>query len=267
VEPILIKPQLASSVVAMGSRFVGAKGGAGVWQRIISEMPAHDLYVEAFAGTAQVLLHKRPAKASLAIDSDAAACASLTSTLAKSGERGHAGITVIHGEAISWLAGQRFTGRTLLYCDPPYLRSVRTTQRDYYREEFDSPKQHRELLSLLLTIDPGKCAVMLSGYRSALYDALLEHWRRIDYRAGTRGGVRVESLWLNFPPATELHDFRFVGRDFRERERLKRKKARWLARLEKMPALERAAVIAAIDEHRCAHWSDDPQSDASSSCP
>lgn len=59
---------LPSPALARGSgRFPGSKGGAGVWQRIISEMPPHELYVEAFAGTGQVLLKKRPARASLAL--------------------------------------------------------------------------------------------------------------------------------------------------------------------------------------------------------
>src|SRR5438128_6058115 len=77
---------LGSSLASSGERsggdrrsgkFVGSKGGAGVWQRIISEMPPHDFYVEAFAGTGQVLLHKRPARASIAIDGDAPVCARL----------------------------------------------------------------------------------------------------------------------------------------------------------------------------------------------
>jgi len=38
--------------------------------------------------------------------------------------------------------------------------------------------------------------------------------------------------------------------NFRERERLKRKKARWTARLAKMPALERSVLLAAIEEYR-----------------
>ena len=47
--------------------YPGAKGGAGVWQRIISQMPPHELYVEAFAGSAQVLFRKRPAASSILI--------------------------------------------------------------------------------------------------------------------------------------------------------------------------------------------------------
>jgi len=40
--------------------------------------------------------------------------------------------------------------------------------------------QHGELLEVLRRLP---CAVMLSGYRSALYDDLLGDWRTIEYQA------------------------------------------------------------------------------------
>ena len=64
----------------------------------------------------------------------------------------------------------------------------------------------------------------------------------------TRGGPAVEYLWFNFPPPVALHDYRYLGANFRERERIKRQKARWTARLLRMPALQRQALLAAIAE-------------------
>ena len=61
---------------------------------------------------------------------------------------------------------------------------------------------------------------------------------------------RRDGLWCNFDPPAQLHDYRFLGTNFRQRERLKRKKARWLAKLQRMTPLEAAAVLAAIDEWR-----------------
>jgi site-specific DNA-adenine methylase len=236
--------------LARGSgRFVGSKGGAGVWQRIISEMPPHDLYVEAFAGTGQVLLHKRPAQASIAIDSDAAVCAGLKRSLNTINGDG-AGVTVVCGDAISWLEKHRgsFTAQTVLYCDPPYLFDVRACPgRRYYGHEFGEEWLHGELLAVLSRIDS---PVLISGYRSALYDRMLADWRRIDYQTATRGGGVTESLWCNFDAPAQLHDYRFLGTGFRERERIKRKKARWLTKLRRMTPVEAAAVLAAIDEWR-----------------
>ncbi len=234
------------------ARFVGSKGGAGVWQRIISEMPPHDLYVEAFAGTGQVLLHKRPARSSIAIDSDAAVCAGLKrSLLARNGEP--AGVTVVCGDAISWLEKHRgkFTAETVVYCDPPYLAStLRNPGRRYYGHGFGEEWLHAELLDVLSRLSTQDVRVLISGYRSDLYDRMLPHWRRIDYRTATRAGAVIESLWCNFDAPAQLHDYRFLGTGFRERERLKRKKRRWLAKLRRMTPVEAAAVLAAIDEWR-----------------
>ena len=58
----------------------------------------------------------------------------------------------------------------------------------------------------------------------------------------------TESLWMNYPPPQELHDYRFLGDDYRERERIKRKKARWITRLLSMSNIERNALTAAIAE-------------------
>jgi DNA adenine methylase len=234
----------ASSTTA--TRFAGAKGGAGVWQRIINQIPPHSRFVEAFAGTAQVLRHKLPASSTIAIDSDAAVCAELRRTLA-------AGVTVIRGDALAWLGLEKHRGefdrRTVVYCDPPYLFKVRRHRR-YYRHEFGEEWLHGELLAVLSRLTTQGVCCLISGYRSELYDRMLPAWRRVDYQTTTRGGPVVESLWCNFPEPAELHDYRWLGLNFRERERIKRKKSRWLARLRAMGLLEKAAVLAAIDEWR-----------------
>ena len=64
--------------------------------------------------------------------------------------------------------------------------------------------------------------------------------------AQTRGGPKEESLWMNFPEPTELHDYSFLGDDFRARERIKKKIKRWQEKLAKMDRLERLALMDAI---------------------
>jgi hypothetical protein len=56
-----------------------------------------------------------------------------------------------------------------------------------------------------------------------------------------------EWVWMNYPPPVELHDYRYLGATFRERERVKRKSKRWTARLKSMPVLERQALLFAIE--------------------
>lgn len=61
----------------------------------------------------------------------------------------------------------------LFYCDPPYLHETRTHKTSYQHEM--SNDQHRTLLETLLAC---RGRVVLSGYRSALYDKMLADWRR-----------------------------------------------------------------------------------------
>jgi hypothetical protein len=51
---------------------------------------------------------------------------------------------------------------------------------------------------------------------------------------------------MNYPEPMALHDYRYLGRNFRERERIKRKKIRWKNRLSRMPLLERRVLVATL---------------------
>jgi hypothetical protein len=225
-------------------QYPGAKAGAGVYQTIINELPPHRVYVEAFVGGGAILLRKKPAEASIVIDADAEVTRSW-STIAKSGAV--AGLTVMRGDARSLIAGfgERIRRDWLIYADPPYVRSTRRSRAPIYRHEF-TDRDHKLLLSLLLTV---KASIVVSGYRCRLYDTMLATWRRIDFRTMTRGGPAIESLWCNFTTA-ERHEYTYLGGDFRERERIKRKKARWVRRIAAMPELERNALLEALLEHR-----------------
>jgi hypothetical protein len=74
----------------------------------------------------------------------------------------------------------------------------------------------------------------------------LEGWRTHTFQAMTRRGPATEWLWTNYPEPTALHDYRFLGDNYRERERIKRKIGRWTARLWGMDLLERRALLAAL---------------------
>jgi hypothetical protein len=88
--------------------------------------------------------------------------------------------------------------------------------------------------------------VMISGYKSLLYIESLRDWYQHSFQVKTHHGTAIEWIWMNYPPPDELHDYRYLGDNFRERERIKRKTTRWLERLEKMPVLERQALLSAI---------------------
>lgn len=80
----------------------------------------------------------------------------------------------------------------LIYADPPYMHSTRTTTS--YRYEM-TDLDHGELLDVL-NDHPGP--VLLSGYAHPLYDERLKYWQRETRRAKAEGGaIREEVLWIN----------------------------------------------------------------------
>ena len=214
--------------------YPGSKAQAGTWQRIIGQMPPHTFYVEAFAGSAQIFRRKRPAAASVLIDADAGVSASLAA-------EDRQGCRVIQGDALAVLPTLTLTTESLVYCDPPYVLSTRGNRRYYHHEMTDD--QHAALLALLHRLP---CKVMISGYPSPLYSSQLQGWRCLSYATRTRGRTVIECLWMNFPEPTELHDWRFAGRNFRERQALSKMRRRWLAKLARLPARKRGYLLDAI---------------------
>lgn len=108
-----------------------------------------------------------------------------------------AGVTVENRAAVDVMA-QHDAPQTLHYVDPPYLPETRATARNgeckRYRHEM-SAGDHAALLDALCQL---KGMVILSGYPSAMYDAALQGWLRVERKAFADGArTRTEVLWLN----------------------------------------------------------------------
>lgn len=223
-------------MTTQGLRYPGGKMAAGCREQIIGAMPPHDLYVEPYLGGGAIFYAKRPAAFSVVADVDA----DLIRYHARQRQPNTAYLVADALRLLPSLALDR-GGRALVYCDPPYVMATRTGGAIYRHEVTD--EHHSSLLAMLQELP---CYVMLSGYRNALYDDALRDWYRRDFTTMTRGGPRVESLWCNFEPGAAYHDLRYVGRGFRERERIKRKRARWEAKFRAMSAGERAVILEAL---------------------
>lgn len=220
-------------------------GGKGnVFQIIINQFPPHDLYVDAFLGNSAVLRQKRPAARNIGCELDPKALA-----LWRGDEV--PGLELVQMCGISFLRALRssypFTGRELVYLDPPYMFEARESKDARYAFEF-TDDQHAELLKVVADYP---CMVAISGYHTARYADALRTWRSITFQSVKRNGkMGTEWLWMNYPEPMELHDYRFLGQGFRQRERMKRKRTRWLARLQQMDLLERHMLMSAIEDFR-----------------
>ncbi|MFZ5520427.1 MAG: DNA adenine methylase [Pseudomonadota bacterium] len=105
------------------------------------------------------------------------------------------GVVIEHRDAADVMRAHD-CDEALHYVDPPYVHDTRQlrTRAPAYRHEM-TDEQHAALASVLHSL---RGRVVLSGYRSPLYDDLFGSWRRVDVNAHADGArARVESLWLS----------------------------------------------------------------------
>lgn len=204
-----------------------------MFQNIIAMMPPHDTYVETHLGGGAIMKRKPPAADNIGIDIDPEALSQFDCSYP---------VHLVNGCAHHFLTHRDYSGSELIYCDPPYLRETRTSRRKY-RFEYTT-QDHTALLELLRTLP---CSIILSGYPSSLYDDLLGDWHTIELQAMTRGGPRTEKLWYNFD-IDRRHWSSYAGKNFTDRQRIKRKAQRWAMKYRALPNEERLAVLAAIME-------------------
>lgn len=213
------------------SSYFGSKAASGLYQNIIAMMPPHDTYIETHLGGGAVMQRKPGAMTNIGIDRDARALARFSCDYP---------VDLVNGCAHQFLSDYDYTGSELVYCDPPYLQQTRSSQRKY---RFDyTEADHIELLALLKALP---CRVILSGYPSALYDDVLSEWGRIELQAMCRGGVRTEKLWFNYT-LDRVHWASYAGKNFTDRQRIKRKAQRWAKNYAVLPQAEQVAILAAM---------------------
>jgi site-specific DNA-adenine methylase len=225
-------------MLAAEKGYLGAKNGSGVYQTIINLMPPHETYIEGFLGTGAIMRRKAPALENIAIESNRKVLDKFTA--------GQSDLSIDYYccNAIEFLQSYQAKNKTLIYLDPPYMPETRTSNAKYEHELTVS--DHVRLLQVIKQIAIDKnIMIILSGYRSELYNSSLDHWWSHDFQAMTRGGVRTETVWCNFEPG-EQHYHTYAGKDFTDRQRIKRKADRWAKKYEAMPKPERQAVLNAL---------------------
>lgn len=216
-------------------RYDGGKGTC--FRQIINLMPPHSRYVETHLGGGAVMRHKRPAEEQVGIDLDAAVVELWRCkwpTLCD----------VVHGDAITCLSRLPLDRKTLIYADPPYYPATRRRSR-VYRCDYDAA-DHERLLEFLLSLP---CKVIISGYMSPLYQRRLATWSLHRFTTRTRFETREECLWFNYSKPATLHDDRYLGAGFRQREVIRRRLTRLRRRIGALSAAEQVSLHDWLSTH------------------
>lgn len=221
----------------LGRSYFGGKGAEATVRTIINQIPPHRRFVELFLGGGAVVRHKRPADINEALELDLD-----TFTMWK--RAAPPWLHVQHADALLWLRtnGPSLGPDVFLFIDPPYLAETLRDPRHLQQYGHSlTTEQHAQLLAML---QPLRCMVMVCALPNLFYEHHLSTWRVLQYRNVTRTyhrhGHQVEQLWLNYPEPKRLHDYRYVGADFRRREHL----ARLRKSIARLSPLERRAVLA-----------------------
>lgn len=232
--------------------YFGGKQASGVYQTIINHIPKHVIYVEPFLGRGTIMRLKRPAPLwNIGIDKDLDLCNEWAA--AANDSRfiiyNTCGIEFLESMSDSTKIAGMSGSDVFVYLDPPYLLNTRLSPKKQYKHEL-TEADHIRLLQAAVNC---KYNVAISCYDNDLYSRMLPGWRKINFKSQTRRGQATETLYMNYPEPTELHDYSFLGRNFRERERIKQKVKRHVNRLNQLPVHERNAIINAISEKVSGH--------------
>jgi hypothetical protein len=129
---------------------------------------------------------------------------------------------------------------TFIYLDPPYRFVTRKGQRPVYKYEF-TEQQHIDLLQAALSLKQAK--IMINHYPNDLYDELLKGWHTHDFYVQTRKGQALDRIYMNYAIDDQLHDYSFIGEEFREREQFARIRKNLIKKINRLEPVLRNAIL------------------------
>lgn len=223
--------------------YPGNKNFAIAYQNIINLIPPHKTYYEIFAGSAGVYRHKRLAQLSILNDLNPEVCSLLSIEYSS-----RSSIDITNSTSVELLSSiGSGSVDNFIYMDPPYLHSTRPNSTQLYGKFEMSESDHIQLLSsIAAAIVKSNC--MISHYPCELYDTYLKNWNTKDFKVCYHGRVKVERLYYNYKSPIVIHDYTHLGKNFTDRQRIKRKVKRFITKLDALPKLERNKIIQEINQ-------------------
>jgi len=220
--------------------YFGGKSSSGTFQKIINQIRPHDTLIVPFLGNCGVTRNIKHCSNTIGIDIN-------SSIIKKWRAMKFNWIHLSDCDSLIFLSGTIYGKQelsTVIYADPPYPLNSRKSQKKVYENEL-SNEDHERLLEIL---KKKECDVLISTYPNELYKSELKDWRYIDYNTTTRSGSVIERLYMNYDEPKELHDYRYLGDNYRQRERIKKKVKRYVENFSSLPTLEARAILKSIME-------------------
>lgn len=235
----------------------GGKCGNGTYQNIINHIPPHGVYVAPFAGHDGIFQKIRRADISILNDKDQRVIERWKkATILKNCivcenfmqgslfEQPEKPVVILKTQDYACVIAKfKDTADAFIYCDPPYKMDTRSSKKRIYKFDWINDNDHIDFLSLANTC---KTNVMISAYESDLYNDMLKGWNTHRFMSMTRAGLKQEIIYYNYPKPAILHDFQYLGKNYRERERIKRKVIRFENKMNRLPDDERNAILSNI---------------------
>lgn len=220
------------------SNYDGGKSGNGTYQTIINHIPPFDLWISLYLGNCGVTRFIKPAAHGILNDIDKKITDAWNSSDLPDN------YIVLNRPALEILKELRpplDTGKkAFIYLDPPYRLSSKKDPTPLYKFSM-TDHEHIELLQQITKMKGFN--IMISHYPDDIYDLYLHDWQKVDFYSTIRGGVALERLYMNYQLTDERHDYRFLGRDFRERERNNRIRRNLVKKINRMePDLKNAII-------------------------
>ncbi|QKJ28446.1 hypothetical protein HQ865_01275 [Mucilaginibacter mali] len=227
--------------------YFGGKNGPGTMQTQINHIPPCDVLISLCLGNDGMIANIHPAQLTILNDIDPQVIAAWQPWVAAHPQAGC--YRLYNMDAVdllrSVIAEKYDTPATVIYIDPPYLKSTRRSQRDVYRFEM-SEAQHIALIEAALALKHAR--IIFAHYPCALYDRMLTGWNTTDYDSQTRKGKARERLYYNYPLTGKLHDYNFIGENFRSRERKTRIVKNMLAKINRLEPDLRNRILTELQQ-------------------
>jgi DNA adenine methylase len=235
---LIFEPERVNKYIVTKNYF-GGKSGSGTYQTLINHVPPHKTRIIGFLGLCGLTRNMQPAELNILNDLDPDLIGAWKIEVGNKD-----GFILLNEDTIALLQSdflEKYDKEdTFIYLDPPYRLEARKGKDPVYKFQI-TDQQHGQLLAAVLTFK--RARVMISHYPDEMYNQALNGWNIFDFWSTTHQGQALERIYYNYPLTGELHDYSYIGKDFREREKLSRIKNNFLTKFNRLTPQLRNAIM------------------------